>query len=90
MNRKNDLQKALDDPKWKDHEIGDLYVMINRDRSESSGWKIAYYPLFGTYKNEKWIEFNEPRALIERPMKKGTDFREVAFIYLTNQNTEDQ
>ena len=84
MSGKNDLQKALDDPKWKDHKIGDLYVMINRDGSKSSGWKIAYYPLFGTYKNEQWIKFNEPRALIERPMKGGTDFREVALCYLTN------
>ena len=86
MSGKDKLRAALDDPKWKDHKIGCLYVMINRDGSESSGWKIAYYPLFGTYRNEKWIEFDEPRALIERPMKGGTDFREVALRYLTIQN----
>jgi len=76
------LYKALNNPLWKSHKIGDVYSMQNRDGSLSKGWKIAYYPLFGTYKNEQWIEFNEPRALIERPIKNGIDFREVPVRFL--------
>lgn len=81
-----ELEKALSSPLWKSHRIGNVYSMINRDGSKSDGWKIAYYPLFGTYKNEKWIEFNEPRALIERPIKGGTDFREMPLRYLKLQH----
>ena len=76
------LAQVLNNPLWKRHKIGNIYSMINRDGSESDGWKIAYYPLFGTYRNEQWIEFNEPRALIEHPIKNGTDFREVALRFL--------
>ena len=77
-----ELQEALNNPKWVQHQIGDTYLMINRGGDKSDGWKIAYYPLFGTYKNGEYVEFNEPRVLIERPMEGGTDFREVAFRYL--------
>lgn len=64
------------------HKIGDIYSMTNRDGSKSEGWKIAYYPLTGTYKEGKWVDFKEPRALIERPMKEGIDFREVPIRFL--------
>ena len=79
------MNEALNDPKWKNHKIGDTYEMINMDGSKRGGWKIAYYPLFGTYNSQKWIKFKEPRALIERPMRRGIDFREVALRYLTKQ-----
>ena len=67
------------------HKIGNIYSMINRDGSKSEGWKIAYYPLTGTYKDGKWIDFDESRALIERPLKDGTDFREMPLRYLEKQ-----
>jgi hypothetical protein len=80
------LRKALSEPKWINHKIGNLYTLKQRDGGEDFGWKIAYYPLFGTYKNGRYVEFGEPRALIEKPIKKGTDFREVHLRYLTCQS----
>ena len=65
-----------------DHKIGDTYTMDGKPRL----WKIAYYPLSGTYKNGKWVDFEEPRALIESPMEGGTDFREVPLRYLDKCN----
>lgn len=65
-----------------EHEIGDVYSMVNQDGKESGNWLITYYPLHGTYVNEKYVEFDEPRALIEQPMKNGIDFREVPMRYL--------
>lgn len=69
-----------------DHRIGNVYSMINRDGSSSGQWKIAYYPLPGTYEgpggNKIWVNFDEPRALIEQPIKGGIDFREVPLRYL--------
>ena len=75
-----------------------MYHMINIGGKKDDGWKIAYYPLFGTYKGEEdnkvWIEFGEPRALIEKPIEtdqikaksilndKGNDQREVPLRYL--------
>ena len=79
------LQEALKLPLWVNHKIGDVYSMRNRDGNISSGWKIAYYPLFQTLKNGCWIELDEPRALIERPLNNGTDFREVPIRFLTQQ-----
>lgn len=87
-----DLKKALEDLIWKDHKIGDTYSMVNVGGKKDDGnWKIAYYPLDGTYKGEDdkkiWIEFDEPRALIEKPMKageskEGSDLREMPLRYL--------
>lgn len=79
-----DLQKALDDPIWKNHTVGDTYTMDGKPDL----WKIAYYPLFGTYKGPEeervWEEFDHPRALVEKPMKNGgIDFREIPLFYLT-------
>jgi len=64
------------------HKIGDIYSMVNRNGSKSEGWKIAYIGLTGTYKDGEWIDFKEERALIERPMENGIDFREVPMRYL--------
>lgn len=81
------LAQALSDNKWCDHNIGDRYTMIDvGGREDPSVWKIAYYPLFGTYKGEnelkKWVLFEEPRALVEKPITGGIDFREVPLRYL--------
>lgn len=91
------LEEALNDELWKGHKIGDVYTMDGKPKE----WKIAYYPLFGTWNNvknkegetveEKWEEFEEPRALIEFPIMEtrgvltvqvGIDFREVPLRYL--------
>lgn len=73
------LQEALSHPLWIDHKIGDLYLMDGKDCF--SPWKIAYYPIFEDGKTGQI--YSEPRALIERPMTGGTDFREMPLRYLT-------
>ncbi len=88
------MNSAINDPIWIDHKIGDVYSMINIGGKKDDGkWKIVYYPLFGTYKPtgeyfmdkpvSEYVAFEEPRALVEKPMKDGTDFREVPLRYLT-------
>lgn len=83
------LKNALSYLLWIQHKIGDEYYLIHTDNKLDRGWKIAYYPLFGTYKGEKenkyWVEFNEPRALIEKKIENGTDFRELPLRYLMKQ-----
>ena len=79
------LQIALNNELWINHKIGDAYTMDGKPEL----WKIAYYPLFGTYKAGIWIYFDEPRALIEKPIKSGTDFREVPLRYLKKYNNEN-
>jgi hypothetical protein len=69
------LQEALIDKLWLSHKIGDVYSMDGK-----SGWKISYYPIFENNKTKEVYE--EPRALIERPMENGIDFREVPLRYL--------
>ncbi len=69
----------------KDHKPGSVYSMTNRNGSSSGLWKIVYYPLPGTWEGGKWVDFDEPRALIEQPMigRPGvTDFREIPLRYL--------
>lgn len=44
------------------------------------GWKIAYYPIFECGKTGE--QYKEPRALVERPIEKGIDFREVPLRYI--------
>jgi hypothetical protein len=62
---------------WKEHKIGDEYQMDGKPDK----WKIAYYPILEDGKtNEK---YNEPRALVEKPIVGGTDFREIPLRYLT-------
>lgn len=88
-----ELVLALKNQLWIDHRIGDTYAMINQDGSKSTGWKIAYYPLFHTYApvskyrdiEKMLVDFEEPRALVEKPFNGGTDFREVPLRYLTKE-----
>jgi len=71
------LQQALSDTGWKSHKIGDQYLM----KGDNDKWKIAYYPLLANSKSQE--EYDEPRALVEKPIAGGTDFREVPLRYLT-------
>lgn len=58
------------------HKIGDLYTMDGKPDK----WKIAYYPLNECGKTGE--VYKEPRALVEKPMIGGTDFREIPLRYL--------
>lgn len=62
---------------WQDHKIGNEYQMDGKPDK----WKIAYYPIFSDGKTNE--VYNEPRALVEKPIPGGTDFREVPLRYLT-------
>lgn len=75
----NRLQKALSNPIWLSHYIGRKYLMDGKP-----GWKIAYYPLFEHGKTKE--VYDEPRALVEKPIPGGTDFREVPLRYLYEDN----
>ena len=72
-----DLQSALNNELWQQHKIGNTYTMDGKPDL----WKIAYYPIFEDGATGKI--YSEPRALIEKPMLNGTDFREVPLRYLT-------
>lgn len=67
-------------PLWVGHKIGDNYTMDGKPDL----WKIAYYPILEDGKTGQ--PYKEPRALIEKPMKGGTDFREMPLRYLTKQS----
>jgi len=71
------LQMALADKIWQEHKLGDEYQMDGKPDI----WKIAYYPIFENGKTNEAYE--EPRALVEKPLVGGTDFREVPLRYLT-------
>lgn len=71
------LSDALSNPLWLEHKTGDTYTMDGKPDL----WKIAYYPIFEDGKTGK--AYSEPRALIEKPMVGGTDFREVPLRYLS-------
>lgn len=70
------LSYALMNSLWVKHQIGDTYTMDG-----VSGWKIAYYPILEDGKTGK--EYVEPRALVEKEIPGGTDFREVPLRYLS-------
>lgn len=70
------LYKALSNEVWRKHIKGDNYTMDGKPDT----WNIAYYPIFECGKTKEVYE--EPRALIERPIKGGIDFREVPLRYL--------
>lgn len=71
------LKYALSHPLWIAHSIGDTYTIDGKPEL----WKIAYYPIFQNGKTGE--QYNEPRALIEKPIIGGTDFREVPLRYLS-------
>ncbi len=71
------LKKALNNKLYKNHRIGFTYTMDGKPDL----WKIAYYPIFEDGKTGEL--YKEPRALIEKPIKGGIDFREVPLRYLT-------
>ena len=77
MDKRYRLLKALQDNIWLEHKIGDTYTMDGK----ADLWKIAYFPIFEDGKNGEVYE--EPRALVEKPIPNGTDFREVPLRYLT-------
>lgn len=79
---RQELKDALNHPLWLNHKTGDTYTMDGK----SDLWKIAYYPIFEDGKTNE--PYKEPRALIEKPMKGGTDFREVPLRYLTKFSPE--
>jgi hypothetical protein len=82
-----ELQEALNNEIWINHKIGDTYSMIHiGGRVDNSNWKIAYYPLFGTYKNGVWIDFEEVRALVELKVKDGIIIQETPIRYLSKNN----
>ena len=72
-----ELQQALNNPIWLSHKrnVSEYTMDGNPDK-----WKIAYYPIFECGKTNE--VYDEPRALIEKPIKGGTDFREVPLRYL--------
>lgn len=72
--------EALNNPLWINHKIGDKYTMDGKPDE----WKISYYPLFEDGRNGK--PYEEPRALVEKPIPNGTDFREIPLRYLTKIN----
>lgn len=74
---KTQLFKALNNPKWKNHYIGKQYTMDGK----TVLWRIAYYPIFEN--GETGEIYGEGRCLIEKPIKNGTDFREMPLRYLT-------
>ena len=67
---------------WEDHKIGNEYTMDGNPEL----WKIAYYWINECGRTGK--QYNEPRALIEQPIKGGIDFRETPLRYLTLANHE--
>lgn len=75
------LQEALNNITWLNHEIGDTY---NMPETPLFIWRIAYYPIFEDGKTKEI--YSEPRALIERKAMFGKiigiDFREVPLRYL--------
>ena len=71
------LKKSLEHPLWIDHSIGDLYTMDNKPDK----WRLTYYPIFEDNKTKEVYE--EPRALVEKPILGGVDLREVPLRYLT-------
>jgi hypothetical protein len=75
--QKTEKELTEDQKFMQNHKIGDEYQMDGKPDK----WKIAYYPILEDAKtNEK---YDEPRALVEKPIKGGTDFREIPLRYLT-------
>lgn len=78
---KHELHSALNAIEWLSHKIGDTYTMDGK----KDLWKIAYYPILEDSKTGEI--YQEPRALIEKKIEGGIDFREVPLRYLTKNTT---
>lgn len=61
---------------WMTHRLGDTYTMDEKPDE----WKIAYYPIKECGKTGKI--YGESRALVEKPIPGGIDFREIPLRYL--------
>jgi hypothetical protein len=68
------------------HKIGDSYSLTNMNGVKDYGWKVAYYPLTGTYKNGIWQDFKENRVLVEKNINNGIDFREIPIHFLNKES----
>ena len=74
---KESLTNTLSHPLWVSHKLEDTYRMDNKPDQ----WKISYYPIFRDGRTGQ--QYEEPRALVEKPIEGGIDFREVPLRYLT-------
>ena len=70
------IKISVPDLLWTSHRIGDVYTMDGKPEL----WKIAYYAIHECGKTGK--KYGEPRALVERPIPGGIDFREIPLRYL--------
>ena len=75
--RENENNLTEGEKLWKNHKVGDEYQMDGKPDK----WKITYYPILEDGKTGE--KYNEPRALVEKPIVGGTDFREIPLRYLT-------
>ena len=73
------LQEALNTEFYKDHKIGDVYKMKNRDGTYEL-CQLVYYPL------ENYKDFT---ALVEINKGKYIDFREVPIRFLNKVVVDD-
>ena len=71
------MMNAKNHPLYLSHKIGDVYTMDGKPDL----WKIACYPILECGKSGE--VYQEPRALVEKPILGGIDFREIPLRYLT-------
>lgn len=74
-----ELEKALSDKTWLQHQKDSLYTMDGKPDK----WKIVYYPIFQDGKTNEY--YDEPRALMQNIDKEGFWSKEVPLRYLTKQ-----
>lgn len=84
MGLREKYQEALEDEKWKNHEVGAEYELINRDGSVIEGWGLTYYPILESYNGQgEFIEYDLPRCIIEKYRDDGKlETREVPFKFI--------
>jgi hypothetical protein len=66
------LQTALSQDFWTNHHKGDLYEMVNRDKTVSV-CEIVYYPL---------DDYKDFKALVNVKGRYNSDYREVPVRFL--------
>ena len=71
-----ELEKALNNPIWKQHKKDSVYFMDGK----KDKWIIVYYPIFEDGKTNE--EYNEPRALMQNIDVNGFWSKEVPLRYL--------